>query len=146
MESNQSKLIITFILALACIAVESATLDSDSFLKPLPTDPWFNLTLPLEPRPGYFSFLGECIDKTTRPCCTQVFDAIFKKILVNDSSCCRKIIGANYICNRSFSFILGQFDKFKNNATLISQQSNIIYHHCLTVPMPSEKEISGGYI
>lgn len=120
-------MVLTFIVVLRCIIMVNA---SESFVKPAPTDPWFNSTLPPEPRPGYYRFLGDCIDKITKSCHIQVFDAIFKEILVNDLSCCQNIIKANYTCNRSLSYIFGRFDIFKSNATLISQQSNKIYHHC----------------
>ncbi|GMH18256.1 hypothetical protein Nepgr_020097 [Nepenthes gracilis] len=48
------------------------------FTKPNPNDTWYGLPLPPQPRPGYYKYLGDCIDKTTQSCGIQIIDAIFE--------------------------------------------------------------------
>lgn len=121
---------IIVIVTVGYIKVLNAAKDSDSFVKPNPDDPWYNLPLPQEPKPGHFRFLGGCIDEITKPYIKLIFNSIFKKELVDDIKLCQKLIKANYKCTASLADILGKFDKFKNSSSFIIQQTNNIYHHC----------------
>ncbi|GAB2276310.1 hypothetical protein Dimus_011042 [Dionaea muscipula] len=43
----------------------------------------------------------------------------------------RKVVEAGYLCNRSLSYILAKFDKFKPQAAKIYQNGNAIYDKCI---------------
>ncbi|GAB2302699.1 hypothetical protein Dimus_036696, partial [Dionaea muscipula] len=85
----------------------------EDFENPTPSDTWFGLPLPPQPRPGYYKYLGDCIDKTTKACGVKIAKTIFGNGKLNDPSCCRKVVEAGYLCNRALSYILAKFDEFK---------------------------------
>ncbi|GMH18251.1 hypothetical protein Nepgr_020092 [Nepenthes gracilis] len=97
------------------------------FTKPNPNDTWYGLPLPPQPRPGYYKYLGDCIDKTTQACGIQIIDAIFEANLLKDHDCRAKVLEAGYLCNRALSYTLGKFDAFKSEASYIVQSSNDIF-------------------
>ncbi|GAB2293647.1 hypothetical protein Dimus_027860 [Dionaea muscipula] len=101
------------------------------FEHPTPVDTWFGLPLPPQPRPGYYKYLGDCIDKTTKACGLKITKAIFGSGKLNDPSCGKKIVEAGYLCNRALSYILAKFDKFKPQAIRIHQNGNAIYDECI---------------
>ncbi|GMH18249.1 hypothetical protein Nepgr_020090 [Nepenthes gracilis] len=97
------------------------------FEKPDPKDTWYGLPLPPQPRPGYYKFLGECIDKTTQACGIQIIDAIFEGKVLEDQECRKKVVEAGYLCNRALSYILGKFEAFKSDAAYLEKSSNNIF-------------------
>ncbi|GAB2293597.1 hypothetical protein Dimus_027809 [Dionaea muscipula] len=101
------------------------------FENPTPIDTWFGLPLPPQPRPGYYKYLGDCIDMTTKICGLKISTAIFGSGKLNDVNCCRKVVEAGYLCNRALSYILAKFDKFKPLAVKIHQNGNAIYDQCI---------------
>ncbi|GAB2276304.1 hypothetical protein Dimus_011036 [Dionaea muscipula] len=103
----------------------------EDFENPTPSDTWFGLPLPPQPRPGYYKYLGDCIDKTTKACGVKIAKTIFGNGKLNDPSCCRKVVEAGYLCNRALSYILAKFDKFKPQAAKIYQNGNAIYDKCI---------------
>ncbi|GAB2211297.1 hypothetical protein Droror1_Dr00016590 [Drosera rotundifolia] len=101
-----SLLILGFI-SMVVIASEEA------FVKPTPIDTWYDQPLPPQVRPGYYKFLGDCIHKTTKAYELKISKAIFRNRKLNDPLCCKKVMEADFLCNRALSFILALFDKFK---------------------------------
>lgn len=116
-------------LVLSSIAIV-AIAQEEVFVKPTPSDAWFGLKFPPQPRPGFYKFLGDCIDKTTKSCGVKISKVIFGNGKLNDPSCCQKVVQAGFLCNRSLSFILAKFDKFKPQAVKIHQNGNTIYDQC----------------
>ncbi|GAB2228155.1 hypothetical protein Droror1_Dr00009985 [Drosera rotundifolia] len=107
-----------------------AMAQEEVFKKPAPTDTWYGQPLPSQPRPGYYKFLGDCIDKTTKACGLKISKAIFENGKLNDPLCCKKVVEAGFLCNRSLSFILALFDKFKPQAVKIHKNGDAIYDQC----------------
>jgi len=132
MDVKQFKTVAFIILVLGSIATIVLAESDDVFERPTPEDPWFDSRLPPQ-RPGFYNFLRQCIQKTTRSCGVKVFNAIFAKEVVKDPTCCNNIIKAKYICNRSLSYLLVSLDKFKGDKDLIHTQSNAIYDHCAKI-------------
>ncbi|GAB2288764.1 hypothetical protein Dimus_023076 [Dionaea muscipula] len=104
--------------------------DEDAFESPTPIDTWFGLPLPPQPRPGYYKYLGDCIDKTTQACGVKIAKAIFGNGKLDDSACCKKVVEAGYLCNRALTYILAKFHKFKPYATMIFQNGEAIFDQC----------------
>ena len=94
-----------------------------------PDDPWYGQPIPPQPRPGYYKFLGDCIDGLTRKCGKEIAHYIFENKEV-DRPCCQNLQKMGQLCSKSLSFTLTQFPKFVSQAALIIQKSDELFNKC----------------
>lgn len=92
----------------------------------VPSDPWFNQTLPPQPRPGFYKYLGDCIETLTKPCGLEMANYVFKNKAIR-IPCCTKVKVMGQLCSKSLSFTLTQIQKFIPLAKQIIQKSDVAY-------------------
>lgn len=98
-------------------------------IKTEPDDPWYGQKLPPQPRPGYYRYLGHCIDVLTRSCGKQIDHYIFEDKVV-DRHCCHNLQKMGKLCSKAISFTLGQIAKFKPQAAKIIQKNDELFDKC----------------
>ncbi|GAB2288808.1 hypothetical protein Dimus_023119 [Dionaea muscipula] len=104
--------------------------DEDAFESPTPIDTWFGLPLPPQPRPGYYKYLGDRIDKTTQACGVKISKAIFGNGKSDDSLVVKRSWKQDIFAIAALTYILAKFDKFKPYAATIFQNGEAIFDQC----------------
>lgn len=92
-------------------------------------DPWWGQILPPQPRPGYYKFLGDCVDMLGGQCGVKVFTYIFENENIG-APCCRKVKKMGLLCSKALALTLGQIDRFKAFRSMIWTKSIIAFEKC----------------